>query len=279
MLIAVFLGDLVVIPVAAISGKGSLFIGLQGNGEKELGKPPETHFLHAAIGGLDAPGDYAEAVPSDLLAQHVVLGEQGVLTEPAETHERRPVEDHEHPGRERYSEEPGAPLAGVADGKSEHGFRIIRAMDVRRNAVQSLDSHLVDRHAYQFGVLKLHIGVEKQEVTTGRQSCPGVASHSGQTAFDDRQVQPKLQRRDRRREARTVVRPGVGEDDRNLVRLNVVLLSYRFQQFPDVGSLVLCRNDDRQFGIHAAQRARPSERCTCRPRPSNLRCCSSVCHL
>src|SRR5271156_679212 len=113
-------------------------MGLEGNGKEHFGEPPETHLLYSAVGSLDTSGYYPEPIPANLLAEHVVFGEQGILAEAAEMVEHCPVKEHEHPRGEGYSEEPGAPLTEVDEGHSQLGFGVVWAVDVGRHAVQVL---------------------------------------------------------------------------------------------------------------------------------------------
>src|SRR5271155_2180905 len=136
-------------------------MGLEGNGKEHFGEPPETHLLYTAVGGSDASGDYTEAGPADQLAEHVVFGEQGILAEAAEVVEHRPVKEHKHPGREGYSEEPGAPLTEVDEGHGKVRFVVVWGVDVGRDAVQVLAAHRHNRVADECRVLKLNVCIKE----------------------------------------------------------------------------------------------------------------------
>jgi len=68
--------------------------------QKQPADAQVTHFLEAAIGGIDSSADDPEALSFHLLAEQVILGKENPFVKSVQAAKFLQIEEHEHPCRE-----------------------------------------------------------------------------------------------------------------------------------------------------------------------------------
>jgi hypothetical protein len=135
-----------------------------------------SHLLEAAIGGVDAAANDAEAFALHLLAEQVVFCKKNLFMETAEFAEFLHVEQHEHAGGEGMMELREVLEEIIARVKQLVDPTASTAKNVRSYTVKLLALGEFDSAANYGRMRQFDIGIEKENVGALGLSCPQVAA-------------------------------------------------------------------------------------------------------
>lgn len=146
------------------------------------------HLLEAAVGGVDAAADNAEALALDLLAEQVVLGKENLLMKSAEFPEFFQVEHHEHSGGERMMKSREV-LEEIVTGVEELvDPTAALAEDVGGDAMKLLTLGEFDGAAHDGRMSQFDVGIEKENIGAVGMSCAEIPADRRHSAADHADV-------------------------------------------------------------------------------------------